>query len=317
MSRQLRFLLAALGVAWAVDLLFWQSALGINFFLWVLLSIIIGFVLSRVQQAPPARLTWLIAALTLAMASFTFIRNQPFTIFISILLSLLGMLLLTATFRTANWVFYRLVDYIKAGLRACLAVLIGTPTLLSKPAPAAPAEGESVPAQPRSAWRRALPAVRGVLIALPILFIFGSLLATADPIFGDQWKAWLAWFDIDKLGEYIFRLIYILVIAYALGGIYLHAIHPSPEDIRPEPHKDWLARLLGWTEAAIVLAGVNLLFIVFVAIQFWYLFGGQANISTTAYTYAEYARRGFNELVIVAVLSLGLYLGLATITRME
>ena len=38
---------------------------------------------------------------------------------------------------------------------------------------------------------------------------------------------------------------------------------------------------------------VNLLFLVFVWIQFVYLFGGQANISAEGYTYAEYARRGF------------------------
>ena len=47
------------------------------------------------------------------------------------------------------------------------------------------------------------------------------------------------------------------------------------------------------------------------------MFGGQANINETGFTYADYARRGFFELVGVAVLSLGLYAGLSAITRRE
>jgi hypothetical protein len=66
-----------------------------------------------------------------------------------------------------------------------------------------------------------------------------------------------------------------------------------------------------------VLGAVNLLFITFVIIQIRYLFGGTANITETSYTYSEYARRGFGELVGVAVLSLLLYLIFSTITKRE
>jgi len=59
------------------------------------------------------------------------------------------------------------------------------------------------------------------------------------------------------------------------------------------------------------------LFIAFVIVQIRYLFGGSANISQTGYTYADYARRGFGELVGVAVLSLLLYLTFNAITRRE
>jgi hypothetical protein len=47
------------------------------------------------------------------------------------------------------------------------------------------------------------------------------------------------------------------------------------------------------------------------------LFGGQANIAAAGYTYAEYARRGFGELVAVAVLTLGMILLLAQFGRRE
>jgi len=59
------------------------------------------------------------------------------------------------------------------------------------------------------------------------------------------------------------------------------------------------------------------LFAAFVVIQFQYFFGGQANINIEGFTYSEYARRGFGELVIVAFFSLLVLLGLSAITRRE
>jgi hypothetical protein len=79
----------------------------------------------------------------------------------------------------------------------------------------------------------------------------------------------------------------------------------------------WMKPFLGWTETGIILGAVDVLFITFVIIQMRYLFGGSANINETGYTFAEYARRGFGELVAVAVLSMMLYLGLNTITKRE
>ena len=107
---------------------------------------------------------------------------------------------------------------------------------------------------------------------------------------------------------------YILVIAYALAGTYLHAAQKSDEDVM---EKDWVSPFLGFTESAIVLGSVVILFAVFVIIQFQYFFGGQANISIEGYTYSEYARKGFGELVAVAFFSLLLLLGLGAITRRE
>ena len=52
-------------------------------------------------------------------------------------------------------------------------------------------------------------------------------------------------------------------------------------------------------------------------IQFQYFFGGQTNIGVQGYTYAEYARRGFGELVAVAFFSLLLFLGLSAIVKRQ
>jgi hypothetical protein len=74
---------------------------------------------------------------------------------------------------------------------------------------------------------------------------------------------------------------------------------------------------LGLTETVTLLVLVNGLFMVFAGIQFTYLFGGQQNITLNGFTFAEYARQGFFELVAVAVLTLGMILILNWITRRE
>jgi hypothetical protein len=59
----------------------------------------------------------------------------------------------------------------------------------------------------------------------------------------------------------------------------------------------------GTVEATTVLAVLDGLFAVFVALQLAYLFGGRDTLAAAGLTYAEYARRGFFELVAVAALA--------------
>jgi hypothetical protein len=74
---------------------------------------------------------------------------------------------------------------------------------------------------------------------------------------------------------------------------------------------------LGWVEALTVLVSVDMLFGSFIAIQGAYFFGGLDTLDRTGMTYAEYARRGFFELLAVACLALGMLCALAVATRRE
>jgi len=68
---------------------------------------------------------------------------------------------------------------------------------------------------------------------------------------------------------------------------------------------------LGLIEVSMVLGALNVLFLAFVMVQFRYFFGGATMVEATlGLTYAEYARRGFFELVGVTALALPLLLGL-------
>lgn len=57
-----------------------------------------------------------------------------------------------------------------------------------------------------------------------------------------------------------------------------------------------------------VLFVINLVYLLFSVIQFSYLYGGDRHALPAAFTYAEYARRGFFELVAVTIINLSILL---------
>jgi hypothetical protein len=75
---------------------------------------------------------------------------------------------------------------------------------------------------------------------------------------------------------------------------------------------------LGAVEVGTALGLLDLLFASFVLVQIRYFFGGAAHVvGTTGLTYAEYARRGFFELVWVAALALPLLLVAHSLLRRD
>ncbi|MBE3089874.1 MAG: DUF4173 domain-containing protein [Actinobacteria bacterium] len=55
-----------------------------------------------------------------------------------------------------------------------------------------------------------------------------------------------------------------------------------------------------------ILILINAIYTIFSFIQFTYLFGGSSFIAPSSFTYAEYARRGFAELIIVTIINFGI-----------
>src|SRR5574340_1031333 len=317
------FWLAAFITAWAVDFFFFNQAPGISFLIWILLILGVGLWLARSEGVKPAPMSWVIMGLLVIYALIPFVRAEPFTVGLSILLCLAGLILLAATYRDGYWLHFRLWDTIVAMLTALLAGIIRPFGLFkAQPAVAAAEEPEAAGDQPKAivrkgTWKRAAPVLRGLLLAVPVVAVLAGLLSAADMVFADRLKDLLAFFNIEKLPEYIFRLIYILILTFIFTGIFLHALLPSKTAVRPDPDKPVVKPFRGWIEAVIVLGAGVLLFGFFVVLQFEYLFGGEANITAAGYTYSEYARRGFGELVGVAVLGLLLTLVLGSITLRE
>jgi hypothetical protein len=91
----------------------------------------------------------------------------------------------------------------------------------------------------------------------------------------------------------------VLSVFVALGGALIHArLWP------PDPPRRAASATLGALESNIALGALVALFVAFVALQFATLFGGTQHVVKTAgLTYAEYARSGFAQLLVVAALA--------------
>ncbi|MBN1439070.1 MAG: DUF4173 domain-containing protein [Anaerolineales bacterium] len=298
----------ALAAAFSFDFLFWGHRPGISFFLFIVVCLAAGAVSAAVSGIRPHLRSLILVPCILAAAAVTFLRTEPFTVFCGAAAALGLMMILAETYRGGRWPFYGWIDHIGAAFRLGASAALH-PALLP---PEKPAEG----ALPRpNAWRRWMPSVaRGLVLALPVVLVFAALLSAADPVFE---RALNSVFDIDRLPEYLFRATYVLIGMYLLTGIILHAVLSSREERLAAPENPHVRPFVGFIESVVVLLSVSLLFAVFVAIQFRYFFGGAENITAEGFTYSEYARRGFGELVAVAFFSLVLFLGLGSLTRRE
>ena len=221
------------------------------------------------------------------------------------------MAILVMTYRSGLWTSYSLSDYV-----VNMVHLIGS--MLTLPWIQITNTGSQQKTSIGKKQQNNLcPILRGLMLAIPVLFVFGSLFSSADLIFAQRLNDLLTNLNLQKLGEYIFRGSYILIITYFLVGIFSHAASRSQNEKLIGIDKPIVAPFLGFTEASIILGSVLLLFSAFVIIQFQYFFFGQANITLAGFTYSEYARRGFGELVAVAVFSLMLLQSLSAITKRE
>ncbi len=297
----------SLAVAWLFDYLFWHKQWGISFPIFTFLLVGIGFLFAYRQGLLPARQgLWLLLPI-LFFAVFSALRLEPFTLLLCRILVLLLVCVLALTFLGGRWVDYNFSDFV-----AKLIALIPAGLMQLRNTPVGRLKKE------RGFFQRSiLPVFRGLLLAIPLLWFLAALLSSADPIF----RAWLnslfQFLNIDNAAEYIFRGFYILVLGYVFAGVYLYSLTKSRNEELIGKDHPLVGPWLGFGEAATMLASVNLLFATFVIVQFRYFFGGAANIinNPSGLTYAEYARRGFGELVFVSVTSLLFFIILSSITK--
>jgi len=331
----------ALFTAWSIDFLFWEKAPGISFLAFILVGLAALFTLSRKEDRPPDRLSLPLAAAVVVFAVLTIVREEPFTRVLNHLAALGLSALLLLTFRNGLWPRYAAGDYLLGGLRLLVDSLGGPIQLLTedqsgkgseKEAGENLADGDSDPdpeaeasdpdrgaeREARTGRKRALvPVIRGLLLAVPVLAVLGALLSAADPIFEAWYQDVINLFQLEKLPEYFGRSMLIALWTFLLAGLFLHALVKSEQGKLVSGGENWPPRLLGITETGIILGGVNALFLAFVFIQFRYFFGGEKNISLQGYTYSEYARRGFGELLGAAFFTLFLFMLLSSITTRD
>ncbi len=306
-----RLVILGLALGAAFDLLFNGKPPGISLVIFAGL-LLAGLALAVRWEAAPrlAANLWLPAAV-LFFAAMGAVRANEFLVFLNIAACLV-LLALIAIYQTRRPVVeLGLLEHLVAPIQAPLLALVrgGSAVRL--------AAQRDLAALPRPGQRQWLPVLRGLLLAAPVVIVLAALLASADLVFADLIERLFSQEFLELLGRWTGHAAVILAIGFLMAGGLAYAVWREG-DAGQRGNRIALpdvSRLLGSTEALVLINAVNALFLAFVTIQIPYLFGGYLDITRARFTYAEYARRGFGELVVVAVLTLGLIVLLNAVTR--
>ena len=231
---------------------------------------------------------WL--ALTAVLCAVAFVRRDSQALQTIDLFALVGVLGLCLLAVQGGSVRLRgITSYVLATCTAAAHTWFGAPRLVF-----GELRWSELPIHGR--WRQLGAVGIGLLIALPLVLVFGALFMSADATF----EGLVTSVNIDLptlIGHVALTGVCATFAAGALrGASFGDASVAAMGERLSSPG-------LRYATAATVLAALDLLFVVFVALQARWLFGGAEVIqTTTGLTVAEYARRGFFELVTAAAL---------------
>lgn len=277
------------------DWLFWGKVPGISIFAYTVLIFGVTFGLIKEFRNPINKSLYWLVPVTLFFSFMVLLRANPLLIFIDICMTIYTLMLVARLIQRPAFRLkqFEILDYFTFAINTPLTVLQRSGQFLLS------SLSTRNVTSPKSSY---VPIIRGVLLSLPIVFIFLLLLSSADLVF-KHYVTSLISFHIS--GETVARLILIGFVASIFIGAYAYIFMPAytPENPLVPPVKKLG---LGATEATIILGSVSTLFLLFVLVQFAYLFGGKDHIVSGGYTYADYARKGFFELIAVAAISLAL-----------
>lgn len=304
------------------------------------------------------------------------------TIDVFAIITLMGVLILSSLKVTAkiSGMFHYGIGILWAGINSAFspAILLSTDVKWGS--------------MPKLGWSRHLIAgVRGILIALPLILVFGGLFAAADAAYAGMIERVFNIAPETLFSHLVLTAVFFWLTAGYFRGVLIGGAFPEPivpvpdaasekkaddksnltifekaraeepektglpdnasildhinksdppdveaaeaktETTTPpaEKKKTWQwqnldnslvpqAFTLGVIETSVVLGLMNLLFLSFVIMQVPYLFGGMDLVQNTPdFKLAEYARRGFGELVAVTVLVLPILLASHWLLRKE
>ena len=305
-------LLVALVLALGTDLLVYGQSLGKQFAI-VVNALMIGMlILSWTEKRRVPWQSWPLIAMISVSSVLTVFRAEPFTITALVIFVVLGLSLLLVTLLSGQWALYRLREYVKQYFLLGIHGFIGLPRTLVD-------FGKNVKHdQGAKRHLQVIGAVLlGLLLAIPLLLLFGNLLSSADSHFASQIKGFLDFFKFEKVENFWPHFFIVFVLFWGFAGVLYYMLRQSRlmEDI--EPDKALIPPFLVNIAALVALGLVNLLFLVFIVGQWGYFFGGAANINADGFTYSSYATSGFRELMIAASIAAVVHYLFSSVTKRE
>lgn len=301
----LRVVMVSLTLGVLADLLLREGPWGLNFCLWILMGMGVTLFFASHRSAVAGQGFWCLLIPGVVFALGIAWRDSA-ALKVLDLLALFVVLSMTLHLAQGGSILRSsMTQYVSAGIITAIDGLFASLGLLFHDI-----NWKEVSSNRRS--QRSLAVARGAMISLPLLVLFGALLAGADVVFDGVVK------DILHVNFFLLLTHFLLSAWFAwVAAGYLRGMLFGKD--REEVAKIPVPSIsLGIIETSIVLGVLDALFLLFVVIQVRYLFGGSRLVEISpGLTYAEYARRGFFELVSVSALMLPLLLGFHWALRME
>ncbi|MDE6129862.1 MAG: DUF4173 domain-containing protein, partial [Lachnospiraceae bacterium] len=199
--------------------------------------------------------------------------------------------LLHQVYKDGNWTFGRYVGYVT------LAVF-GSLGEIARPF-------QDFAAHRRSRGKKGkgtgIYIVVGITLGIPLFCVIGLLLMSADTIFYDITYGIVEKMFIGTGLENFFRVLFTVILMFFMAYCIMAYLCKKTFSEEYKERKQTEAVL-----AITVLAPIMVLYLVFCGIQIVFLFLGKMILE--GYTYAEYARQGFFQLLVVCIINLALVL---------
>ncbi|SDW70787.1 DUF4153 domain-containing protein [Paenibacillus sp. PDC88] len=348
-ARSLFTLLGAVILAIIHQYLFFEHAPGLSIPIFILLfyGFILGFAGDRLHERSPFAI-FLFAVISMLSLTYLLFDNPIFYVLNILILPVL------VAYHVTLLLGYNPQVWWKTGIIKDILSHLIPRTLRHIPtafASVSYAYSKRVNEGSRAVSRK---IVFGLAISAPLVIIVISLLSSADGMFERVMFGIPRWLDEITYSEGFFRFMWILLLTLFFFGYVYGFIQPvsvrktdpetghwREEDITDtqegsvskgepewrlvtetagtknrisESNRDSLHLRLDPIIASTVLTMVNVVYLVFVILQFTYLFGAFEGALPEGMTYADYARRGFAELMLVALLNFGILMGVLLYT---
>lgn len=272
------------------DYFFYLKLPGVSVLIYTLIILSGLWVISSISNRPIPKSVKTLSIPALFFASMLALRSSPFLGFFNIIATMVLLLLIVSAATGKKISRFQLSNYLR---------LIQLPFAFLTPAFRTLAD--LIPKSQVS--NRSRQIIKGTLISAPVLIVFITLFASADLVFANYLSQLLN-INLSLSPTFIFRSLMVISITIGFIGAYSY-IFRSDSDNEITSSENTRFKL-GDIETTMLLGSVGILFLVFILVQLTYLFGGHTNIASLGFTYAEYARKGFFELVTVAVITLAL-----------
>lgn len=270
-------------------LLFYKAGIGVNVFLFVSAIVLMMVMIARKLQVPVKKGTWYYYAGAVLLSASTVLTSSPILHFLNIvgILLLLNLSLLHQFHEDGKWDFithfFRMIGLAFQSIAAigmpfvdCVRFMKATRLLKND---------------------KVRNSFLGIVISIPFLWIVVALLANADFLF-------------DSLTRKIFDTVFssdIIAIGFLIVFGFLACYCVICASTTVSRHEEvYTVKKADASIAATFLSILCLVYGVFCVIQIVYLFADGLFVLPEQFTYAQYARRGFFELLAVAIINVAL-----------